>query len=72
MLWVELSVLIACIVVGARLGGISLAKNLIAATSDLHAFAADSSSLRNLAAKLVKVSTDLQFLSSGTAVPRWP
>jgi aspartate ammonia-lyase len=44
---------------------ITLAPNLIAATSDLHAFAAYSSALRNLAAKLVKVSNDLQFLSSG-------
>jgi aspartate ammonia-lyase len=56
-----------CVAHLAKLTGknISLAKNLIAATSDLHAFAAYSSSLRNLAAKLVKVSTDLQFLSSG-------
>jgi aspartate ammonia-lyase len=51
----------------AKLTGkpIKLAPNLIAATSDLHAFAAYSSALRNLAAKLVKISTDLQFLSSG-------
>ena len=44
---------------------IVLAKNLIAATSDLGAFAAYSSALRNLSAKLVKVSNDLQFMSSG-------
>ena len=44
---------------------IVLARNLIAATSDLHAFAEYSSALRGLAAKLVKVSNDLQFLSSG-------
>ncbi len=44
---------------------IVLAKNLIAATSDLHAFAEYSSALRGLAAKLVKISSDLQFLSSG-------
>jgi aspartate ammonia-lyase len=51
----------------ARLTGkkIVLAPNLIAATSDLHAFAEYSSALRGLAAKLVKVSNDLQFLSSG-------
>ena len=51
----------------AKLTGkpIRLAPDLIAATSDLHAFAAYSSALRNLAAKLVKVSNDLQFLSSG-------
>ncbi len=51
----------------AKLTGkkIVLAPNLIAATSDLHAFAAYSSALRNLGAKLVKVSNDLQFLSSG-------
>jgi aspartate ammonia-lyase len=51
----------------AKLTGkpITLAPNLIAATSDLHAFAAYSGALRNLGAKLVKVSTDLQFLSSG-------
>jgi aspartate ammonia-lyase len=51
----------------AKLTGkkIVLAPNLIAATSDLHAFAAYSSALRNLGAKLVKVSSDLQFLSSG-------
>ena len=51
----------------AKLTGkkIVLAPNLIAATSDLHAFAEYSSALRGLAAKLVKVSNDLQFLSSG-------
>jgi len=51
----------------AKLTGkkIGLAPNMIAATSDLHAFAAYSGALRNLAAKLVKVSSDLQFLSSG-------
>jgi len=56
-----------CVAHLAKLTGkkITLASNLIAATSDLHAFAAYSSSLRNLGAKLVKVSTDLQFLSSG-------
>ncbi|HVP69194.1 MAG TPA: aspartate ammonia-lyase [Anaeromyxobacteraceae bacterium] len=51
----------------AKLTGkkIVLAPNLIAATSDLHAFAAYSSALRNLGAKIIKVSSDLQFLSSG-------
>jgi aspartate ammonia-lyase len=56
-----------CVAHLAKLTGkpITLAPNLIAATSDLHAFAAYSSALRNLGAKLVKVSSDLQFLSSG-------
>jgi aspartate ammonia-lyase len=42
-----------------------LAPDLIAATSDLHGFVVYSGALRSLAAKLVKISTDLMFLSSG-------
>jgi aspartate ammonia-lyase len=51
----------------ARITGkpIVLAPDLIAATSDLHAFVVYSAALRSLAAKLVKISTDLMFLSSG-------
>jgi aspartate ammonia-lyase len=44
---------------------IMLATDLIAATSDLHGFVVYSAALKSLAAKLVKVSTDLMFLSSG-------
>ncbi|MFN8628086.1 MAG: aspartate ammonia-lyase [Candidatus Binatia bacterium] len=44
---------------------IVLAPDLIAATSDLHGFVMYSAALRSLAAKLVKISTDLMFLSSG-------
>jgi aspartate ammonia-lyase len=42
-----------------------LAPDLIAATSDLHGFVAYSAALKGLAAKLIKISTDLMFLSSG-------
>ncbi len=42
-----------------------LATDLIAATSDLHAFVIYSGALKSLAAKLIKISTDLMFLSSG-------
>ena len=51
----------------AKLTGkkIVLAPDLIAATSDLHGFVAYSAALKSLAAKLVKISTDLMFLSSG-------
>jgi len=44
---------------------IVLAPDLIAATSDLHGFVTYSAALKSLAAKLVKISTDLMFLSSG-------
>jgi len=51
----------------AKLTGkkIVLAPDLIAATSDLHGFVVYSAALKSLAAKLVKISTDLMFLSSG-------
>ena len=42
-----------------------LAPDLIAATSDLHGFVAYSAALKGLAAKLIKISTDLMFLSAG-------
>ena len=44
---------------------IVLAPDLIAATSDLHGFVVYSAALKSLAAKLVKISADLMFLSSG-------
>ncbi len=42
-----------------------LAPDLIAATSDLQGFVIYSGALKSLAAKLIKISTDLMFLSSG-------
>jgi len=43
----------------------TVADNLIAATSDLHAFVLYSSALRGLAVKLNKIASDLILLSSG-------